>query len=457
MRNFLFYSLDRITPKLESSLLPVTQFVNSEFELNQILNDESKSFDGCLLKFPIISQELVKSTRLLRLKKPLLPTFVWSEKLLDGDPEVGGALAKLTFSGLVTPDTTLAELVEQIQNGKTKFKEIAPDAGNVDVLFRESAKVDDDFFPIYLKDLILGKISFFDVYIRLAKDRYIKLMNKGETIDLEQLRRYQQKGVETLFLLKIQQRKFLEFCDFLSGSVVNNQKVQPQVRFNQVMQLGDQILRSFELEGVNNENLRFGKEFLGRGIDLIKGMGPRGREKVESILDELKAYEHTTAVAILGGMIVRNLGYTSPDKINTISLAIILHDVGLLKLPEHLKKVHNERELSASDFELYQTHPRLGYDMLSGLSDIPETVRQAVLHHHERRDRTGYPEKLSGNSINFVAEVIGLCDEYLCFLALEPGNHAGFMRKLDEEYKLRFSPQLLSAFREVFKPSPGRH
>lgn len=247
MRNFLFYSLDRVAPNLESSLLPVTQFVNSEFELNQILNDDSKSFECCLLKFPIISQELIKSTKLLRLKKPLLPTFVWSDNLIVGDSEVRGALAKLTFSGLFTPETTLAELVEQIQQGKTKFKEIAPDAGDVDVLFNESVKTDEDFFPIFLKDLILGKISFFDVYIRLAKDRYIKLMNKGETIDLEQLRRYQEKGVERLFLLKIQQKKFLEFCDFLSVSVVNNQKVQPQVKFNQVMQFGDQILRSFEL------------------------------------------------------------------------------------------------------------------------------------------------------------------------------------------------------------------
>lgn len=457
MRNFLFYSLDRVAPNLESSLLPVTQFVNSEFELNQILNDDSKSFECCLLKFPIISQELIKSTKLLRLKKPLLPTFVWSDNLIVGDSEVRGALAKLTFSGLFTPETTLAELVEQIQQGKTKFKEIAPDAGDVDVLFNESVKTDEDFFPIFLKDLILGKISFFDVYIRLAKDRYIKLMNKGETIDLEQLRRYQEKGVERLFLLKIQQKKFLEFCDFLSVSVVNNQKVQPQVKFNQVMQFGDQILRSFELDGVNSENLRFGKEFLGRGIDLIKGMGPKSREKVESILDELKGYEHTTAVAILGGMIIRNLGYTSPDKINTISLAILLHDVGLLKLPEHLRKIHNERELSSADKEIYQTHPLLGYEMLSGLTEIPETVRQAVLHHHERRDRTGYPEKISGNSINFVAEIIGLCDEYLCFLALKPGNHSVFMRKLDEGFKLRFSPQLLKAFREVFKASPGLH
>lgn len=457
MEKFLYYSADRLSPKLEATLLGSTLVVKSELELNQILNDESKIFSGCLLKFPIISAELIKSTKLLRLKKPLMPTYVWTERQIGDDTELGNSLAQLTFSGFISPDTTLAELMEQIQNGKTRFRDIGAESGNQDVLFSESVKTDESFFPIYLKDLILGRVSFFDVYIRLAVNRYIKLMNKGESVDLKQLQRYQEKGVQHLYLLREQQGKFLEFCDFLSASLVTNTKVNNDVKFNQVMQFGDQILRSFEQGGVNSENLRFGKEFLGRGIALIRNMGPSGRGKVEAILDKLDGYEHSTAMAILGGMVVRSLGFTSLDKINTISQAILLHDVGLLKLPEHLRKVHSDRDLDVADTEIYQAHPRLGYEMLAEINEIPDTVRQAVLQHHERRDRSGYPEKLSGNSINFVAEIIGICEECLNFLAVEPGNHSGFLKKLDEELKLHFSPKLVQAFREIFKDSHGHH
>lgn len=434
---------------LDEKLNKTLVFAKTESEFNQILDDQNKNFLCSILDFPIVSRGLVGSSKMLRNKRPVLPTFVLTE--VEIPEESQSELRRLSFQGVVTKETSLQELLTQIHNeAGSQFKTIDADVGDEDTVNEESIKTDDDFFPIRMKDLVLGSTSFFDLYIRIAPKRYIKLMNKGEAVDRETVEKYQQKGVEFLYLLKVQHSKFLVFCDFLSEKIIEKESISSEIKTDQMMQYGDQVLKNFEFQGVTEQNIKFAQNFLSRGVNLIKRIRPNSEDKKDMILNAMKNYEHTTAMAILGGMLTQSMGYTSMEKINTISLAILLHDVGKLDLPEHLRVEVNYADLSDEDRKLYETHPRLGHDKVEGIEGINETVKQAILQHHERRDRTGFPDKISGNSINFVAEIIGICDTYLDYLSFNPGGHNEFIDQLDGEFKLKFSPQLIEKFKSIF-------
>jgi HD-GYP domain-containing protein (c-di-GMP phosphodiesterase class II) len=435
---------------LDEKLNQTLIFAKTESEFNQILDDQSKNLLCSILDFPIVSRSLVGSSKMLRNKRPILPSFVLTEEEIP--EEAQNELRRLSFQGVVTKETSLQELLVQIHNEVgSQFKTIDVDEGNEDELNKETIKGEDDFFPIRLKDLILGSTSFFDLYIRIAPKRFIKLMNKGEAVDREVVEKYTEKGVEFLFLLKVQHSKFLIFCDFLSEKIIQKESLASEIKTDQLMQYGDQVLKNFKFQGVTEQNIKFAQNFLSRGINLLKKVRPNANDKKEMILNAMKNYEHTTAMAILGGMLTQSMGYTSMEKINTISLAILLHDVGKLDLPEHLRGEINYQEISDEDREIYETHPRLGHDKVEGVEGINETVKQAILQHHERRDRTGFPDKISGNSINFVAEIIGICDTYLDYLTFHPGGHDEFMAQLDGELKLKFSSQLVEKFKTVFQ------
>ncbi len=432
--------------KLNKTLL----FAKSESEFNQILDDQSKNLLCSILDFPIVSRSLVGSSKMLRNKRPILPTFVLTEE--DVPEESQSELRRLSFQGVVTKETSLQELLIQIHNeAGSQFKTIDVDEGDEDEINAESIKTDEDFFPILMKDLVLGSLSFFDLYIRIAPKRYIKLMNKGEPVDREVVEKYMEKGVEFLYLLKVQHSKFLVYCDFLSEKIIDKETISAEIKTDQMMQYGDQVLKNFEFQGVTEQNIKFAQNFLSRGVNLLKRIRPDSADKKDMIMNAMKNYEHTTAMAILGGMLTQSMGYTSMEKINTISLAILLHDVGKLDLPEHLRGEVNYQDLSEEDRQLYETHPRLGHDKIDSLEGISETVKQAILQHHERRDRTGFPDKISGNSINFVAEIIGICDTYLDYLAYNTGGHDEFIDHLDNELKLKFSPQLIEKFKTIFQ------
>lgn len=432
--------------KLNKTLL----FAKTESEFNQILDDQNKNLFCSILDFPIVSRGLVGSSKMLRNKRPILPTFVLIEEEIPEESQ--DELRRLSFQGVVTKETSLQELIIQIHNeAGPQFKTIDADEGDEDEVAQESIKGDSDFFPVRMKDLVLGSTSFFDLYIKIAPKKYIKLMNKGEAVDREVVEKYQGKGVELLHLLKVQHNKFLVFCDFLSEKIIEKESISSEIKTAQILQYGDQVIKNFEFQGVTEQNIKFAQNFLSRGVNLLKRIRPNCSDKKDMILNAMKSYEHTTAMAILGGMLTQSMGYTSMEKINTISVAILLHDVGKLDLPDHLRGEVNYQDLSDEDRELYESHPRLGHHMVDGIEGINETVKQAILQHHERRDRTGFPDKISGNSINFVAEIIGLCDTYLDYLAFHPGGHDEFVSQLDGELKLKFSQSLTEKFKTIFQ------
>lgn len=421
---------------------------HSEMELSQMLNNFNKNFICGIISFPIVSAELVKSIKMLRLRRPLLPVMVYNESPGNIDRENQTLLGNLTVLGVVSPKITSHEILEKIKDKNHNYQQMKSDSGNLDQIDQESTKTDVSFFPVLLKDLLLGPIAYFDIYIRLSSDKYLKLFNKGDLTDQCQLKRYLEKGMEYLYLLRVQQTRFLEYCDSVSENLIKNQNVDPATKGQHVLQLGDQILRNFEEKGVTPDNIKFAQNFLMRGIELLRPIYQSTNENSIFLKKALEDYQHSTAMCILGGMLTRSLGYTSREKINSVSLAIMLHDVGKIKLKPELR--HNDTwNFTPEELALYQQHPRISVELFSAVEDIPEIVRQAVLYHHERRDRSGYPQKVSGNSINFVAEIIGLCDEYFLFIELG-GEHDDFFVTLDEDLKLQLSSTLIEAFKRTF-------
>ena len=75
-------------------------------------------------------------------------------------------------------------------------------------------------------------------------------------------------------------------------------------------------------------------------------------------------------------------------------LAGSLHDLGKLAIPEEI--LRKPGALNEAERLVLQRHPQIGYRMLESLGVEP--VAEWVLHHHERWDGDGYPNRLAGDA-----------------------------------------------------------
>jgi putative two-component system response regulator len=86
-----------------------------------------------------------------------------------------------------------------------------------------------------------------------------------------------------------------------------------------------------------------------------------------------------------------------------------LHDVGKIGIPDAV--LLKRGPLDDAEFALMQQHAVIG-DSLCRELRLLEEVRPIVRHHHERLDGTGYPDKLSGDRIPLLAQIMGIIDAY---------------------------------------------
>ncbi len=119
-------------------------------------------------------------------------------------------------------------------------------------------------------------------------------------------------------------------------------------------------------------------------------------------------YLHSVAVCALMIALGKQLNYKGD--LQSLGMAGLLHDVGKMAIPEDV--LNKPGKLTDSEFEIVKNHPRRGWEMLKDSYGVDEIALEVCLHHHEKVDGTGYPDKLSGDALTLVARMGAVCDVY---------------------------------------------
>ncbi|WP_219133991.1 HD-GYP domain-containing protein [Janthinobacterium sp. UMAB-60] len=126
----------------------------------------------------------------------------------------------------------------------------------------------------------------------------------------------------------------------------------------------------------------------------------------------------------------------------------LLHDTGKALVPDSV--LNKPGPLTPEEFALIKRHPRDGYDILCRSPELGAIPLDIALHHHERRDGSGYPDKLVGDAISELAQMAAIVDVYDA-LTSDRSYHKGIaaaeaLRKIYEWSKFHFNPVFAQDF-----------
>lgn len=157
-------------------------------------------------------------------------------------------------------------------------------------------------------------------------------------------------------------------------------------------------------------------------------------------------YMHSVAVCALMVGLALSLGFDQ-DGCREAGLAGLLHDLGKAGTP--LDILNKPGKLTDAEFAQVRNHPVHGYQLLSEGGNVSAGVADVCLHHHEKFDGSGYPDRLAGEAISLLARMGAVCDVYDAITSNRPYK-AGWdpaesvARMLD--WKGHFDPAVLAAF-----------
>lgn len=125
----------------------------------------------------------------------------------------------------------------------------------------------------------------------------------------------------------------------------------------------------------------------------------------------------------------------SPDQIEGIRMAGVIHDIGKISLPSEI--LSKPTKLTTAEFSLIKDHARQGYEILKGV-ESPWPLAEIVYQHHERIDGSGYPRGFKGDEILIEARILAVADVVESMASFRPYRAAlGIDLALEEISKNR--------------------
>jgi len=158
-------------------------------------------------------------------------------------------------------------------------------------------------------------------------------------------------------------------------------------------------------------------------------------------------FMHSVAVCGLMIALARQLGLDQAQ-IREAGMAGLIHDLGKAMVP--LEILNKPGKLTDEEFDRMKRHPRYGYDMLMEGAGVGEISLDVCLHHHEKVDGSGYPDRLDSDTISLFAKMGAVCDVYDAITSDRPyksgWDPAVAIRKMNEWSKGHFDTRVFQAF-----------
>lgn len=130
----------------------------------------------------------------------------------------------------------------------------------------------------------------------------------------------------------------------------------------------------------------------------------------DSIKEELvDAICHGILVSNLAVLLAKELGETE-EFCYSLSIAGLLHDIGKIKMNRYLYGKGKDA-LLIEEMKYFRMHSAYSYDVLRK-KGYPLFILEAIYHHHENYDGSGYPHNLKGEDIPLSARILRVCDVF---------------------------------------------
>lgn len=160
---------------------------------------------------------------------------------------------------------------------------------------------------------------------------------------------------------------------------------------------------------------------------------------------------HSDRVSEYSVLIGKKLGLQDGD-IRLLQIGGLFHDIGKIGVPDSI--LLKEAKLTDDEYSQIKNHPSIGAHILSNATIFADII-PIVKHHHEKYDGTGYPGRLKGEDIPYLARIAAIADTFDAMTSVRPYRKALPLDIVKEEFRkysgTQFDPEIAKVFLEILE------
>ena len=158
---------------------------------------------------------------------------------------------------------------------------------------------------------------------------------------------------------------------------------------------------------------------------------------------------HCESVMRLAVEVGRRLQLTG-EKLDEIRYSALLHDIGKIGVPDGI--LLKPGKLMDEEFSIIQKHPAIGRDLVARVPALAR-LTDAILHHHEKWDGSGYPAGLAGQGIPLAARIVGAVDAFDAMTTprpyRDPVSHLDALAEMKRCAGTQFDPDIVGLIEQI--------
>ena len=158
---------------------------------------------------------------------------------------------------------------------------------------------------------------------------------------------------------------------------------------------------------------------------------------------------HSDRVSAYSVLIGEKLGLSEQD-INTLKIGGLFHDIGKIGVPDSI--LLKDAKLTDDEYSEIKNHPSIGAHILSNATIFKDVI-PIVKHHHERFDGNGYPGKLKGEDIPYLARIAAIADAFDAMTSKRTYRSSlpidVVKSELEKNKGTQFDPQIADVFLDI--------
>ena len=158
---------------------------------------------------------------------------------------------------------------------------------------------------------------------------------------------------------------------------------------------------------------------------------------------------HSDRVSEYSVLIGKYLGLNE-EELHTLKIGGLFHDIGKIGIPDSI--LLKESKLTDEEYSEIKNHPAIGVHILSNATIFKDII-PIVKHHHERYDGCGYPSKLAGDNIPYLARITALADTFDAMTSKRTYRDAlnvdTVIAEIEKCRRVQFDPQIADVFLDI--------
>lgn len=274
-----------------------------------------------------------------------------------------------------------------------------------------STQSDREFCKLCVDDFVSGREIKFNIFVRLADKKFVKVAHRGEDLSLEKIKNYKSKGIFFLYLRKEDFREYIGIPLKISRAMKAVTPSMQQKKERLMKHTGEILMERICHDGLDIHLYENAVTFLETTVEVISD-----NEDCLNLLTTLNEhtdalYAHSVGVALYSVLLTKALDWNLPTNRFKIAMAGLFHDIGQKELdPAILNRPRHQ--WSREEVIKFEDHCDRGVAILSKIPAIPEEVLRVAREHHEDCLSGGYPQHLKRSLIHPMAKIVSIANEF---------------------------------------------